>query len=92
MFAYSPTGGLLALVLFVVIVVASGLAGLAQIKALTSGATMTANLSAMTLQVIRNITTLRAFGAERRAFVEWMRVATETRARMLRSRFRAGAV
>ncbi len=87
LFAYSPAGGLLALGLFVAIVIASGLAGLAQIRALTSGAVMTANLSAMTLQIIRNVTTLRAFGAERRAFVEWMRVATETRARMLRSRF-----
>ena len=87
LFAYSTSGGVITLVLTIVLLAGSFLAGLAQIRALTTGEAMTANLASMTLQLVQHVVTLRAFGAERRAYVEWVRVATETRRRMLRSRY-----
>jgi ABC-type bacteriocin/lantibiotic exporter with double-glycine peptidase domain len=87
LFAYSTSGGVITIVLTIVLLGGSWLAGLAQIRALTTGEALTANLASMTLQLVQHVVTLRAFGAERRAYVEWVRVATETRRRMLRSRY-----
>ena len=86
LFAYSTSGGVITIVLTIVLLGGSWLAGLAQIRALTTGEALTANLASMTL-LVQHVVTLRAFGAERRAYVEWVRVATETRRRMLRSRY-----
>ena len=87
LFTYSPAGGLVALLLAAILLAASFGAGLGQVNALMRGETMTANLSSFTLQLVQNVVTLRAFGAERRAFIEWLRNATEMRRRLLLSRF-----
>jgi ABC-type bacteriocin/lantibiotic exporter with double-glycine peptidase domain len=86
LFAYSVPAAFVAIGLFLLLVTLAGLAGRAQLQALTQGAAMTANVSSFTLQLIQNVPTLRAFAAERRAFSVWARNSAEMRARSIRSR------
>lgn len=83
---YDLTAGVLTAVLFVVLVAAAVAAGLTQLRALAVGEQMTANIISQTLQFIQNVATLRAFGAESRAFINWARNTAAFRGRMLRSR------
>jgi NHLM bacteriocin system ABC transporter ATP-binding protein len=84
---YSPLGALAALVLFVLLIAVSIGTGLAQLKALMAGEVITANLTSLTLQIIQNVSTLRAFGSERRAYALWARNTAAMRSRGLRARF-----
>jgi NHLM bacteriocin system ABC transporter ATP-binding protein len=84
---YSPLAALVALALFVLLIAVSIGTGLAQLKALMIGEMITANLTSLTLQIIQNISTLRAFGSERRAYALWARNTAAMRSRGLRARF-----
>ena len=83
---YDLGAGAIAAALFVLLVVAATATGLMQLRALGIGETMTANIISQTLQMIQQVATLRAFGAEARAFVNWARNTASMRGRMLRSR------
>jgi len=89
LFAYSPAGGFVTLALTVALLGGSWLAGLAQVRALLAGARGTASQAALTFQMIENVVTLRAFGAERRVFAEWLRATADSRLRQLRVRYAA---
>jgi len=84
---YSPRAGLVALILFAVLIIVAVVAGFAQLRALSIGEALTANLTSLTLQMIQNVSTLRAFGAERRAYALWARNTANLRSRGLRARF-----
>lgn len=84
---YSPLAALVALALFVLLIAVSIGTGFAQLKALMIGEMITANLTSLTLQIIQNISTLRAFGSERRAYALWARNTAAMRSRGLRARF-----
>jgi len=84
---YSPLAALVTLVLFALLIAVSIGTGLAQLKALMVGEMITANLTSLTLQIIQNISTLRAFGSERRAYALWARNTASMRSRGLRARF-----
>lgn len=86
---YAPIAAAASVAIFIVFLVISVLAGLAQNKAIATGEAMTANLSSLTLQIVQNMPMVRAFGAERRAYVQWGRNAAAQRARSLRSRLAA---
>lgn len=84
---YSPRAGLVALILFAVLIAVAFVAGFAQLRALSIGEALTANLTSLTLQMIQNVSTLRAFGAERRAYALWAHNTANLRSRSLRARF-----
>lgn len=86
LYFYNPAGTALAATLFMAMLAAAIGAGLMQLRTLMIGERMTANVVAQTLQLIQNVATLRAFGAERRAYANWARNTAALRARMLRSR------
>ena len=87
LFYYSPPAALAALVLFALFLAVAVAAGVGQLRAIAVGDAMNANLTSLTLQLIQNVSTLRAFGAERRAFARWARNTAAMRSRLLRSRF-----
>jgi len=83
---YDLRAGTVAAGLFAALVTGAIATGIAQLRALNIGEVMTANIIAQTLQLVQNVATLRAFGAESRAFVNWARNTAAMRSRMLRSR------
>jgi NHLM bacteriocin system ABC transporter ATP-binding protein len=83
---YSPLSGAMAAGLVAIMIGAAVLAGMLQLKAFTEGEAMSASVYTLTQQIIENITVLRAFGAERRAFALWARNSAEMRRRGLRAR------
>lgn len=83
---YSRLGGLAAGILFAILIAGALWAGRAQLRAISEGEALTANISSLTLQIIQNMTIIRAFGAERRLFALWARNTAAARARSLRAR------
>lgn len=88
---YSPLSGALAAGLVAVMIGAAILAGIMQLKAFSEGETMNASVYSLTQQIIENISVLRAFAAERRAFALWANNSAEMRRRGLRARGVANA-
>ncbi len=86
LFYYDVYGALVALSLFVVLAGAGTFAGYKQINALLKGEQMSANVATFTQQLMENISTLRVFGAEKRAYVQWSRNSIEMRKRGLRAK------
>lgn len=86
LFRYDAYGACVALALFVLVSALGALAGVKQMDAILKGERMSANVATFTQQIIENISTLRAFGAEKRAYVQWSRNSVETRKRGLRAR------
>ncbi|KUF08758.1 ATP-binding cassette domain-containing protein [Pseudoponticoccus marisrubri] len=83
---YSPLAGTLALGLMILALAAGVLTGFRQERAILEGEKMTANVISFTQEMIANIATLRAAGAEERAFARWSASAAEMRARGFRAR------
>jgi NHLM bacteriocin system ABC transporter ATP-binding protein len=83
---YSPLAGALAFGLFGLLIALSVITGIQQHRGLVHGEAMETDNSAFTLQVIQNVSTLRCFGAERRAWTVWADDAARTRTRALASR------
>jgi ABC-type bacteriocin/lantibiotic exporter with double-glycine peptidase domain len=83
---YSPLGGLAAAALFALLIGGAVVTGREQLRANKEGEALTANIASLTLQIIQNISTVRAFGAERRFFALWARNTAAVRARALRAR------
>jgi NHLM bacteriocin system ABC transporter ATP-binding protein len=83
---YSPFAGAVALGMMLLAVGAGILTGLRQEKAIYEGEKMNANVISFTQEMIANISSLRAAGAERRAFARWASSSAEMRARMFRCR------
>jgi NHLM bacteriocin system ABC transporter ATP-binding protein len=79
LFHYSLYGACLALLLFVVLTALSVGTGVRQLRNLMSGTQMDADVTTFTQQLMENMSTLRVFGAERRAFVQWSRRTTQLR-------------
>ncbi|MES2949271.1 MAG: ATP-binding cassette domain-containing protein [Pseudomonadota bacterium] len=86
LFYYDVYGALVALSLFVVLAAAGTFAGYKQINALLKGEQMSANVATFTQQLMENISTLRVFGAEKRAYIQWSRNSIEMRKRGLRAK------
>jgi NHLM bacteriocin system ABC transporter ATP-binding protein len=86
LFYYSLPAGLAALGIFALFMIVSVGFGKAQLHALTAGEALTVNLTGLTLQIIQNVSMLRAFGAERRAFALWAQNTATMRSRNLRAR------
>jgi len=83
---YSPLAGAIAAGLIAIIAIVGSLAAMKQLKAFSEGEAMTASVYTLTQQIIENITILRSFAAERRAFAKWAQNSAEMRARGLRAR------
>lgn len=83
---YSPLAGAIAAGLIAVIAIVGSLCAMKQLKAFSEGEAMTASVYTLTQQIIENITVLRAFAAEKRAFAKWAQNSAEMRARGLRAR------
>jgi len=83
---YSPLAGAIAAGLIALIAIVGSLSAMKQLKAFSEGEAMTASVYTLTQQIIENITVLRAFAAERRAFARWAQNSAEMRARGLRAR------
>lgn len=81
----APAGGI-ALVLVALLVLIAVAAGARQVKSFYIGEQMTASVTSLTHQVIENMSVLRAFAAERRAFARWAANSAEMRARALRAK------
>lgn len=79
LFHYSAYGAGVALLLFIGLIVLSVGTGLRQLRNLMDGAQMNASATSFTQQLMENMSTLRVFGAERRAFVQWSRRTTRLR-------------
>lgn len=86
LFYYDIYGALVALVLFLILAVTGAFAGYRQINAMLKGEQMSANVATFTQQLMENISTLRAFGAEKRAYIQWSRNSIEMRKRGLRGK------
>ena len=86
LFYYDVYGALVALALFVVLAGTGAFAGYKQINAMLKGEQMSANVATFTQQLMENISTLRAFGAEKRAYIQWSRNSIEMRKRGLRGK------
>lgn len=86
LFYYDVYASLVALGLFAVLAALGLLAGLKQVNSMLKGEQMSANVATFTQQLMENISTLRAFGAEKRAYVEWSRNTIEMRKRGLRGK------
>ncbi|MBV7539434.1 ATP-binding cassette domain-containing protein [Duganella sp. sic0402] len=76
---YSAAGAGLALLLFAGLIALNVGSGLRQLRNLQNSAQMSASVAGFTQQLMENMATLRVFGAERRAFVQWSRKATQLR-------------
>lgn len=83
---YSPAAGAVSLGLVALAVLIGVAIGDRQMRAFTQGEQMTANVSSFTHQIIENVSVLRAFAAERRAFARWARNSAEMRSRSLRAK------
>ena len=83
---YSPLAGAIAGGLILVIALVGSLCAVKQLKAFSEGEAMTASVYTLTQQIIENVTVLRAFAAEKRAFAKWAQNSAEMRARGLRAR------
>jgi NHLM bacteriocin system ABC transporter ATP-binding protein len=83
---YNVVAGFAALGIFVLFMIVSVVFGFAQLRALAAGEAVTVNLISLTLQIIQNISMLRAYGAERRVFAIWAQNTAATRSRALRAR------
>nr|WP_308495550.1 ATP-binding cassette domain-containing protein [Duganella guangzhouensis] len=79
LFHYSVAGAGLSLLLFVGLVALSVGSGIRQLHNLKNSAQMNASVAGFTQQLMENMATLRVFGAERRAFVQWSRKVTQLR-------------
>ena len=86
LFYYSAPAALAALGIFVAFIAVSVAFGMAQLRALAAGDAMTVNLTSLTLQIIQNVSMLRAFGAEKRACSLWAQNTAPMRSRSLRAR------
>ena len=86
LFHYDVYGASVALMLFAVLASVGVFAGYKQIKSMLQGEQMNANVATFTQQLMENISTLRAFGAEKRAYVQWSRNSIEMRKRGLRGK------
>ena len=86
LFHYDVYGAMVALLLFLALAGAGAFAGYKQIKTMLKGEQMSANVATFTQQLMENISTLRAFGAEKRAYVQWSRNSIEMRKRGLRGK------
>ena len=83
---YAPLAGAAAAALFAVFLAIAAFVGVAQNRALAPREAASANVANLTLQIVRNMPVLRAFGAERHAYAEWTRSAAHQRTRGFRSR------
>lgn len=83
---YSPIAGAVAFGMLVLAVTAGILTGFRQERAIYEGEKMNANVISFTQEMISNIASLRAAGAERRAFARWAGSSAEMRARSFRTR------
>ena len=83
---YSPLAGAVAAGLIALMTVIAILLGSKQLKAFSEGEAMTASIYSLTQQIIENISVLRAFACERRAFTRWAVNSAEMRRRGLRAR------
>lgn len=86
LFYYDVYGAVVALLLFLALAGAGAFAGYKQINAMLKGEQMSANVATFTQQLMENISTLRAFGAEKRAYIQWSRNSIEMRKRGLRGK------
>jgi NHLM bacteriocin system ABC transporter ATP-binding protein len=86
LFWYQPFAALAAGLLFLLLLAASVLAGMMQLKAIMEGEQLAGNIMGLTLQMISGMQKLRMAGAENRAFVLWGGIFAEMRSRMVRSR------
>ncbi len=86
LFHYDLFGATVALLLFVALASAGAFAGYKQIQSMLQGEHMSANVATFTQQLMENISTLRAFGAEKRAYIQWSRNSIEMRKRGLRGK------
>ena len=83
---YAPLAGAAAAALFAAFLAIAVFAGVAQNRALAPREAASANVANLTLQIVRNMPVLRAFGAERHAYAQWTRSAAQQRTRSFRSR------
>ena len=81
---YDLRAAAVALALFVLMLATSVTVGIMQMRVAASGQEMSARLTSLTLQMIQQIATLRAFAAETRAFVRWAHATAALRGRLLR--------
>jgi NHLM bacteriocin system ABC transporter ATP-binding protein len=79
LFHYSVYGAGLALLLFGALIALNVGTGMRQLRNLMNSAQMNASATGFTQQLMENMSTLRVFGAERRAFVQWSRRTTRLR-------------
>ena len=86
LFHYDVYGASVALLLFVALAASGVFAGYKQISSMLKGEQMSANVATFTQQLMENISTLRAFAAEKRAYIQWSRNAIEMRKRGLRGK------
>jgi len=83
---YDAVAALVVLAIVLALFGIATLVGIRQIKAVLTGETMTANMASFTQAIIENITVIRSFAAERRAFTRWAENSAEMRSRSLKAR------
>lgn len=83
--AYAPAAGLIAAGCVVALVAAVALIGWRQFHAIYEGERMDVIVLAFVYELIRLVPTLRVFGAERLAFVQWTQNFLAFQSRLLRS-------
>ena len=82
---YSPMAGLIAVGAVVALIAAAALIGWRQFHAIYEGERMDVIVLAFVYELIRLVPTLRVFGAERLAFVQWTQNFLAFQSRLLRS-------